>query len=249
TPLNFYGVPSLVRFTNNLPPTPPNTTFGINEITVHLHNGHTGSESDGFAGDFFSTGFFKDNHYANAYAGIDTFGGIGDPREAMHTFWFHDHRAEFTANNNYLGLNGMYIVYDGKDPGHEFATPGSLRLPGYYGVTDFPLILTDKRFCAPTPSNPRTEMVNAAGGDKWIVNGKIQPKLTVRRRKYRFRFLNTGPTQTYDITLIKPDGSVGTLTVVATDANFLQNPLPVDGGANAGNSNSITAPIVPGAIR
>ena len=30
-----------------------NTTFGINEITVHLHNGHTGSESDGFAQDFF----------------------------------------------------------------------------------------------------------------------------------------------------------------------------------------------------
>ena len=42
-------------------------------------------------------------------------------------------------------------------------------------------------------------MVNAAGGDKFIVNGQIQPKLTVRRRKYRFRFLNTGPTQTYDI--------------------------------------------------
>jgi FtsP/CotA-like multicopper oxidase with cupredoxin domain len=92
-------------------------------------------------------------------------------------------------------------------------------------------------------------MVNAAGGDKWIVNGKIQPKLTVRRRKYRFRILNTGPTQTYDITLIKPDGSVGTMTVIATDANFLEHPIPVDAGANAGNSNSTTAPIVPGAIR
>ena len=198
TPLNFYGVPSLVRFTNNLPPTPPNTTFGVNEITVHLHNGHTGSESDGFAGDFFPTGFFKDNHYANAYAGIDDFGGIGDPREAMHTFWFHDHRAAFTANNNYLGLNGMYIVYDSKDPSHELATPGSLRLPGYYGITDIPLILTDKRFCA--AANGRNEVFqvvgNAApGGDKWVVNGKIQPKMTVRRRKYRFRILNTGPAR------------------------------------------------------
>ena len=85
----------------------------------------------------------------------------------------------------------------------------------------------------------RTEMVNQAGGDKFIVNGKIQPKLTVRRRKYRFRILSTGPTKAqWDLTLIKPDGSVGTMAVVATDANFLEHPIPVDAGANAGNSNA-----------
>ena len=165
----------------------------------------------------------------------------------MGSFWFHDHRAEFTLNNNVLGLNGMYIVYDETDPGHEVPSAGSLQLPGYYGVTDFPLILVDHRFCA--TANGRTELVNAAGGDKFIVNGKIQPKMTVRRRKYRFRILNTGPTQTYDLTLIKPDGSVGTITVIATDANFLEHPIPVDAGANAGNSNSTTAPIVPGGLR
>jgi FtsP/CotA-like multicopper oxidase with cupredoxin domain len=248
-----YGKSGIVRFRNNLPVT--TTTFGRNEMTIHLHNGHHGSESDGFAGDFFGTGFWKDNLYPNVYAGIDAYGGnpggdgVGDPKEKMGSFWFHDHRAEFTLNNNVLGMNGMYIVYDSTDPGHEHPSANSLQLPGYYGVTDFPLILTDKRFCAPTPQNPRTEMVNAAGGDKWICNGKIQPALTVRRRKYRFRILNTGPTQSYDITLIKPDGSVGTITVIATDANFLEHPIPVDAGANAGNSNSTTAPIVPGAIR
>ena len=246
-----YGKSGIVRFRNNLPVT--TTTFGRNEITIHLHNGHHGSESDGFAGDFFGTGFWKDNLYPNVYAGIDAFGGnpgidgVGDPREKMGSFWFHDHRAEFTLNNNVLGMNGMYIVYDSTDPGHENPSAGSLQLPGYYGITDFPLILVDHRFCA--TANGRTEMVNAAGGDKFIVNGKIQPKMTVRRRKYRFRILNTGPTQTYDLTLIKPDGSVGTITVIATDANFLEHPIPVDAGANAGNSNSTTAPIVPGGIR
>ena len=246
-----YGKSGVVRFRNNLPVT--TTTFGRNEITIHLHNGHHGSESDGFAGDFFFTGFWKDNLYPNVYAGIDAFGGnpggdgVGDPKEKMGSFWYHDHRAEFTLNNNVLGLNGMYIVYDSTDPGHEVPSAGSLQLPGYYGVTDFPLELVDHRFCA--TANGRTELVNAAGGDKFIVNGKIQPKMTVRRRKYRFRILNTGPTQTYDLTLIKPDGSVGTMTVIATDANFLEHPIPVDAGANAGNSNSTTAPIVPGAIR
>jgi FtsP/CotA-like multicopper oxidase with cupredoxin domain len=230
TPLNFYGVPSVVRFVNRLPEPAQNTTFGVNEITVHLHNGHTASESDGFAADFFPTGFFKDNHYANAYAGIDDFGGIGDPREAMHTFWFHDHRAAFTANNNYLGLNGMYIVYDSKDPGHELPFGNSLRLPGYYGITDIPLILTDKRFCA--AANGRNEVFQvvgrgAPGGDKWIVNGKIQPKFKVRRRKYRFRILNTGPAKVFNLSLIRPDGTQAPLTVVAVDANFVQTPFQI----------------------
>jgi FtsP/CotA-like multicopper oxidase with cupredoxin domain len=37
--------------------------------------------------------------------------------------------------------------------------------------------------------------------------------------------------------------------VIATDANFLEHPIPIDAGANAGNSNSTTAPIVPGGLR
>jgi FtsP/CotA-like multicopper oxidase with cupredoxin domain len=251
TMLNRYGKSSLVRFRNNLPAS--TTTFGRNEMTIHLHNGHHGSESDGFAGDWFPIGFWKDNLYPNVYAGIDAFGGspggngVGDPREKMGSFWYHDHRAEFTLNNNVLGMNGMYLVYDSTDPGHEHPSADSLQLPGYYGVTDFPLELVDHRFC-PT-ANGRTELVNAAGGDKFIVNGKIQPYMTVRRRKYRFRILNTGPTQTYDLTLIKPDGVVGTIVVVATDANFLEHPIPIDAGDNAKNSNSTTNPIVPGGLR
>jgi FtsP/CotA-like multicopper oxidase with cupredoxin domain len=228
TVLNAYGLPAIVRFKNSLPAS--TTSFGTPEITIHLHNGHTSPESDGFAQDFFGTGFFKDNHYANAYAGLDAFGGIGDPREARHTFWFHDHRAAETANNNYLGLNGMYLMYDEKDPGHEFNTPGSLQLPNYYGITDIPLILTEKRFCP--AANGRNEMFQVLGAaspstDKWVVNGKIQPKLEVRRRKYRFRILNTGPVKTFNLSLIKPDGSQGTITVVAVDANFLEHPFDI----------------------
>ncbi|HEU0177865.1 MAG TPA: multicopper oxidase domain-containing protein [Blastocatellia bacterium] len=234
TLLTAYGIPTLVRFKNNMPAV--TTSFGRNETTVHLHNGHTGSESDGFAGDFFGTGLFKDNHYANAYAGIDAFGGIGDPREAMHTFWYHDHRAAFTSNNNYLGLNGMYLVYDKTDPGHEFATPGSLRLPCYYGLTDIPLILTDKRFCP--AANGRNELFQVVGsappaGDKWVVNGKILPKFSVMRRKYRLRILNTGVAKTWNLKLVKPDGTQAKWTVVAVDANFLHEPWDISGSTTA----------------
>jgi FtsP/CotA-like multicopper oxidase with cupredoxin domain len=250
TVLNRYGKSTIVRFRNSTPPNGDNT-FGHPEITIHLHNGHHGSESDGFAGDFFPSGFWKDNLYPNCYAGLDQFGGNGDVREKMGTFWYHDHRAEKTVNNNVMGLNGMLIVYDETDPGHEHPSAGSLRLPGYYGVTDIPLILTEKRFCA-LDAQGRNEMVNAAGGDKWIVNGAIQPKFTVRNRKYRFRILSTGPTTAqWDLRLVGPTGNIETMTVVATDANFLEHPVPVDAGANAANSNAVVGAtiVTPGAVR
>jgi FtsP/CotA-like multicopper oxidase with cupredoxin domain len=161
TILNYYGVPTVVRFRNNLPPQNVHTGFGRSEITIHLHNGHHGSESDGFAGDFFGVGLWKDNLYSNILAGYDAFPPDGDEREAMHTFWYHDHREAFTAMNNYLGLNGMYFLYDEKDPGHEFPTSSSLRLPNYYGITDIPIELTDKIFCA--TANGRTEMFQEQG--------------------------------------------------------------------------------------
>ena len=225
--LGIYGVPALVRFRNNLPIDHP--VPAIPELTIHMHNGHTPSESDGFAGDFFGTGLWKDNHYPNVYAGVDQFGGIGDPREAMRSFWYHDHRAEFTAPNNYLGLNGQYILYNQKDPGHEFATPGSLRLPCYYGVTDIPLHLHAILFCPTANGRNEAYITGAVPGqvDKWIINGKIQPKFTVRRRKYRFRVLNTGPAKEWNISLIGSDGLQKPMTVVATDGNFTEQPFDI----------------------
>lgn len=239
TVLSAYGLPTIVRFKNSLPF--PTSSFGTPQLTVHLHNGHTASESDGFAQDFFpgdpvgpTNGIFKDNHYAMAYAGIEAFGGNGDPREKMGTFWFHDHRAAETANSNYLGLNGMFIAYDPTDPGHEFNSSGSLRLPNFFGITDIPLVLGEKRFCA--AANGRNELFQVVGsgspgGDKFTVNGKIQPKMTVRRRKYRFRILNTGPvkggTGTFSLKLIDKNGLQKPMTVVAVDANFLKTPADV----------------------
>jgi len=232
TILNAYGIPSLVRFKNSLPAT--TTSFGTNKTTVHLHNGHTASESDGFAGDFFDTGLFKDNHYANAYAGIDDFPGFpaGDPREGQYTYWYHDHLQAETANNNYLGMNGIYLSYDLKTPPWEFDTPGSLRLPAYFGLTDIPILLAQKRFCATDPLNGRTEAFQVVGAgapstDKFTANGKIQPKLSVRRRKYRFRFINSGVVLPFTLSLHGPDGAQKPMTVVASDGNLLRQPADV----------------------
>ena len=223
TILEKYGEPVVVRFYNDL--NANHTGPGVPEITVHMHNGHTASESDGFAGDFFGTGLFKDNHYVNIYAGYDNSPQtLGDPNEAQYTYWYHDHRAMATAPNTYKGLAGMYWLFDSRDSGNENDTnPQALRLPSGYGVHDIPLEFSDKAFC-PDGTLFMNPDGNVPEGDKWCINGAIQPFMRVNRRKYRFRFLNTGPSRTWTHAL--SDSSMP-LTVIATDGNLLEHPIQV----------------------
>ena len=41
-------------------------------------------------------------------------------------------------------------------------------------------------------------------GDLITVNGKYQPFMRVKRRRYRFRLLNGGPSRFYNLVLRKP---------------------------------------------
>lgn len=225
TILERYGRPTIVRFFNDLP---DEAKFGVPEITVHLHNGHTPSESDGFAGDFFGPKLWKDNHYPNVLAGFDAFPATrGDQREAQYSYWYHDHRAMATAPSTYRGLAGMYLLFDNRDSGNENdPNPNALRLPSGYGQFDIPLEFSDKLFC-----EDGTLLADPSGfvfqGDKWCVNGAVQPFLPVKRRKYRFRLLNTGPERTWIHKLVRPSGNLQGLTVIATDGNLLRNPITV----------------------
>src|SRR5438876_2202539 len=214
-----YGLPVLVRMHNELPP--DHVGFGIPQITTHLHNGHTPSESDGFPADFFDSGFFYDQHYPNVLAGFDAFPPAGDVRETMNTLWYHDHRFDFTAQNVYKGLAGFYLLFDERDSGDETdPNPLALRLPS--GEFDVPLMFADKVF--DSDGQVFFDFFNFDGilGDKFIVNGKIQPFFKVARRKYRFRLLDTGPSRFYEFFL-----SNGLPFVqISNDGNLLPQPLP-----------------------
>ena len=70
-----YGDPVLVRMINELPPVGTSkVTFALPSTATHLHNGHTGSESDGNPQDWIDSGEFWDHHYGNFPSG-------GDPRD------------------------------------------------------------------------------------------------------------------------------------------------------------------------
>lgn len=213
-----YGEPFLVRFYNDLPAGGDGTGFGKPEIITHLHNSHTASESDGFPGDFFPSGHYKDHHYAMFLAG-------GDEREALGTLWYHDHRVDFTAQNVYKGLAGMAFFFHDRDSGDENDTnPDAYRLPS--GEFDVPLLLADKKFTSTVDHSLYMDIFNTDGfiGDQYTVNAAIQPYFEVSRRKYRFRVLNGGPSRFYRVAL--SDGTP--LTVIANDGNLLYKPVQMD---------------------
>lgn len=209
---------------------------GSPEISTHFHNRHTASESDGFAGNFYSptncgptlvsTGAYQDHHYASTYAGIDQYGGNGDPREALGTCWYHDHRMDFTAAHGYRGLAGFHLLFDHIDSCNENDTnPAALRLPS--GAYDFPIMLADKHF----DGNGKIFYDQFAGegfvGDKVTANGKIQPYYNVARRKYRFRFVDAGPSRIYNLAL-QYQGVNQPFKFIANDGNLLPEPLERD---------------------
>ncbi len=212
-----YGQPILVRNFNDLPN--DNGGFGLQSVSTHLHNGHTPSESDGFPCDFFEQGHFYDQHYPNVLAGFSTppFAPTGDINESMSTLWYHDHRVDFTAQNVYKGLAGFYLLFNNKDTGNE--TTG-FRLPSFPDF-DIPMMFNDKNF-----NNSEIlvfDLANRDGilGDRFLVNGKIQPFFEVKRRKYRFRWLNGGPSRFYQFYITKQDNTNHPFYVIANDGNLL----------------------------
>ncbi|SDB74775.1 multicopper oxidase family protein [Belnapia rosea] len=202
----YYGEPIMVRFHNRLPSRAKHVGFGLPEFSVHLHNAHTPSESDGNPVDFINSVNdpnevnplgFKDQHYPNVYAGYTKLNDLrGDPSEALSSLWYHDHTIDFTAQNVYKGMVGVYTLFDDKDTGDE--TTG-YRLPS--GEFDVPIMFGD--FVFDRNYQPVFDLFNSDGilGDKFCANGAIQPYFNVKPRRYRFRLYNHGPARWYDFAL------------------------------------------------
>ena len=209
-----YGEPIFVRQNNDLPP--DYVGFAMPSTTVHLHNMHTATESDGFPMDFADPGEFHDHHYPMFPAGFD-------PREYLNTLWYHDHRMDFTAANIYAGLSGFLLAFDDEDTGDENdASEKALRLPS--GDYDIPLIFHDVLF--DKDGQVVFDVFNTDGilGDKWTVNRVIQPYLEVEPRKYRFRLLNGGPSRFYEFYLSTGEP----FTYICNDGNLVPEPLEVE---------------------
>lgn len=217
------GQPALVRIRNELPQ--EHVGYGSPEICTHLHGGHVGPASDGFADNYFSPtkagaglrnpGAFYDHHYPH-------YPSDGDLRNVTNTLWYHDHREDFTAPNVYRGLAGFYLLFDSLDSGSEYT---GLRLPSGVGRYDVPLVLQDKKF--DSGGNLVFNQFDSEGfvGNHFLVNGKVQPYFKVEGRKYRFRLLNGSLARYFEMVLADENNRLQNFTFIASDGNLLERPL------------------------
>jgi FtsP/CotA-like multicopper oxidase with cupredoxin domain len=225
----FYGRPQLTRNTNSLPTITQvnNTGFGFPSVTTHLHNGHTPSESDGNPCDFYTNGHFCDQYYPNVLAGFNSdHQPNGDINEALATLWYHDHRVDFTSQNTYKGLLGFYCLFNDFDTGNDDT---GFRLPDF-PAHDIPLAFADKVY-DPDTGQLVFDLFNLDGilGDKFLVNGVIQPFLNVEPRRYRFRMLDTGPSRFYEffLTDLNNLSANNQYWLIGTDGNLIPHPIQV----------------------
>ncbi|TKY50951.1 Multicopper oxidase LPR2 [Spatholobus suberectus] len=222
-----FGVDTHVRWQNHLPPkhilpwdpTIPtaltNTTRGIPAV-VHLHGGIHEPESDGNANAWFTSKFSqrgptwakKTYHYPN--------------NQQPGNLWYHDHAMGLTRVNLLAGLLGAYII---RHPSIE----DPLGLPRG-DEFDRPLIVFDRSFRTDgsifmnsTGNNPsiHPQWQPEYFGDAIIVNGKAWPRLTVRRRKYRFRIINASNARFFRFFFTNGLR----FTHVASDSAYIEKPV------------------------
>ncbi len=246
---------TIVRHENQLPSVQEHRGFGEPVTTVHLHGAHAPSRFDGFPADItlpdgslFKPTFERGGHFDYAYPLLDpgflTDGNHGAHVERPSTLWYHDHFLDFTGPNIYRGLAGFFLVHDNpvpdpddpfraallehtRDTGDETnaaGAPFALQLPS--GDFDVPLVLQEKTFGL--NGELIFDVFNTDGflGEQFLVNGMVQPFLPVKRRKYRFRFLNASNARIYQLFLADRNGRSYPMTQIATEGGLLSRPVP-----------------------
>jgi FtsP/CotA-like multicopper oxidase with cupredoxin domain len=244
------GGRAVVRHRNNLPA--DHIGFGSAHTTVHLHGAHLMAQADGFPDDLrnppagfparvvSAVGQYHDHAYPLLDPGFEQDFDAGyehrDSGETPSTLWYHDHFLEFTGQNVYRGLAGFFLVFDQDEPttdktaydiGNELLARerGEPFLPLPSDPYDIPLVLQDRRF-APDYSLVYDSFDHRGFlGDKFCVNGVIQPYLRVKARKYRFRFLNGSNARIYQIFLATATGSQRPMDMIATEGGLLAAPI------------------------
>lgn len=213
------GRETRVRFVHRLP-------RRAGAMTVHLHGDHHASEHDGQP-----TTQLVRHGQDRTYVYPLTYGGLPEPSSF---FFYHDHRMDRTARNNWRGLQGMFVVEDPEE--------SRLRLPN--GGRDVPLMISDRSFRSdnaltnPFAHGPR--MVGQHGSMAWkgpkappddatvgthvLVNGRYAPYLRVSATRYRLRLLNASHFSAYSIGL--SDGRP--LLQIGTGNGLLRQPVVRD---------------------
>ena len=176
----------------------------INELaeptTFHWHGVDIPGEGDGGPHQLLEPGAVEDVKFT--------------VRQGASTLWFHPHPEGATAEQVYKGLAGLIYIEDNNSK--------NLDLPKDYGVNDFPLVFQDREFTNEKQFDYQA-VRNDDGtiGDTLLVNGTVNPKLTIGKEKVRLRLLNGANARNYTFKLNTGDQ----FQQIATDGGFLNKPI------------------------
>jgi FtsP/CotA-like multicopper oxidase with cupredoxin domain len=130
--------------------------------------------------------------------------------------WYHSHQMGRTGEQVLRGMAGLFLIEDEESR--------SLGLPSEYGVDDIPLVIQDRRFNRDGSFGYLSAMHDVMMGYKGnviLVNGTVDPHLTLRRQRTRLRILNASNSRIY--TLGRDDGK--DLTIIGSDGGLLERPV------------------------
>ena len=127
------------------------------------------------------------------------------------TYWYHPHLHEKTQQHLTKGLGGLIIVRD--------ATESALALPRKYGIDDFPIVLTSRRYDA----NNQFVYTNVSYGDYMLTNGTPDAQITLPKQFVRLRILNAEIERGYNLGF----SDNRTFYVIGNDGGLLNAPVAV----------------------
>ncbi len=127
------------------------------------------------------------------------------------TYWYHPHPHEFTAEQVFRGMAGLFIVRSRTDP-----------VPA--GIEEKLLIISDLRLAADgtIPANTPMDWQNGREGNYVLVNGQVQPALAINPgQSQRWRILNGTNARYLRLALDQHN-----FTLIGTDGGLLDAPIP-----------------------
>lgn len=211
-----------------------NTTQHDIETSIHLHGSHGTAHADGFPEFYVLAGESRDYYYPNigpklsdpATLVAPVRGGEFDPAWIPSTLWYHDHAMDITGYNVTRGLAGFYLVFDERERqlADRGVTPAIGAVDSFGNPLDVGLALQDQRFNADGTLFYDFLDHNGRLGDVFTVNGLVQPKHKVERRKYRFRILNASNARIYEIRL----STRQKMSLIGTDSWLLPRAIEVE---------------------
>ena len=177
-----------------------NVTNSLNEsTTVHWHGSHLPAIMDGGPHQVVAVGALWQPFWT--------------VKNQAATLWYHPHMHATTQAQLTKGIGGFMIVKDDAE--------AALAIPRTYGVDDIPLALSSRRFLSTTNAMAATLLDNY--GDYAMVNGTLNPQVTLPKQVVRLRILNAEVQRAYNIGF----SDSRTFYVIANDGGLLETPIAV----------------------